>query len=227
MDLVNPVTGKPLVESLILSSDDIGKPQIMYVDKGDNGEYLSRIEEDPAGFWWNYLREVKGMTEGCVRSFMDSFAVEPRISATSSTMDQDTWIVTNALGERTTTFGDLVDADLSDVEESDVGTDAVAFEGLAKDQLMKTMNFKENFDFGEGDDASRATGFEGSIGNSTNRSVNSKRMDIQKTVNKELQAKNSELEKGKVTMEEEMTRLQNRIRAMEALVLAQPNQAVL
>jgi hypothetical protein len=158
---------------------------------------------------------------------MDSFAVEPRISALSSTMDHDTWIVANGLGEQTTSFGNMVNADLSNVEESEVGTEAVAFEDSAKDQLMKTMNFKENFEFGKGDDASRATGFESSIGNSTNRSVNSKRMDIQKTVNKELQAKNLELEKGKASMEEEMIRLKNRIRAMVALASAQPSQAVL
>ena len=117
------------------------------------------------------------MTEGCVKSFMDIFSVEPRLSVASSTMDQDIWIATTTLGKRIMTFGDMVDMDLSEVEESGMGVDGVAFEGSAKEQLMNTMNFKENFEFGEGEDALRATRFEGSIGNSTNRSVNLKRMD--------------------------------------------------
>jgi hypothetical protein len=86
MELLNPVTGKPLVESIILCPGDVGKAQIMYMDKGDNREYLTRIKEDPVGFWWNFLRDVKGMTEGCVQSFIDSFAVERRILALSSMM---------------------------------------------------------------------------------------------------------------------------------------------
>ena len=224
MDLCNPTTGKPLIEAIIPVPGDSGRQQLMFVNKDDNGEYLSRIKAETAGWWWNRMRTDRGFTDACARKFMRCFTTESRFTAEHCTVDPDTWIVTNSMGSTKKSFAELVEADLSDVEEDEVVKDApIVIDGSAKEELQRTMKYNENFEFNKGGGgASRASTFAGSVGNSTNRSVNSKRMAVQKTVNKELEKENREMQKQMEEKEEKMAQLQARIREMEAMAASQP-----
>ena len=85
------------------------------------------------------------------------------------------------------------------------------------------MRVKDDLEFGGGDGVSRASGFAGSVGKSTNRSVNSKRMTVANEVNKQLQDKNSGLEKEYEKQKEEMIMMQERLQAIEAIFFNQPS----
>ena len=106
---------------------------------------------------------------------------------------------------------------------TEIVTDDTLFDSGAKAELLATMRVKDDLEFGGGDCVSRAYDFVGSAGNSTHRSVNSKRMAVAKEANKQLQDKNSELEKEREKQKEEMNIMQERLQAMEANLTNQPS----
>ena len=120
------------------------------------------------------------------------------------TLDVDTWEIDNELGETRARFDEAIDKAMSDVEEADIVTDGILFDSGAKAELLATMRVKDDLEFGDGDCVSRASDFAGSVGNSTNRSVNLKRMVATKEANKQLQDNYTESEKKCVEQEEEM-----------------------
>ena len=73
------------------------------------------------------------------------------------------------------------------------------------------MRVKDDLEFGGGNCVSRASDFAGSAGNSTNRSVNLKRMAVAREANKQLQDKYTKSEKKRVEHEEEMKIMQLRL----------------
>ena len=140
----------------------------------------------------------------------------PRCRAPHCTLNIQTWEVTDELEGRHTTFSEGIDDALSDLEEDEVGQESIAFEGGAKEELLATMRVKDDLEFGKGDAASRASGFEGSVGNSTHASASSRRMAVEKEVNKMLQAKATALEKEAEKHKQEMKIMQERMRSMAA-----------
>ena len=167
----------------------------MVMPKGNNDKLIANIAVHPAGFWWEYMRLVLGFTESCAKSFMDSFEMGARLGASHCTLDMVTWEIDNELGEIRARFGEAMDEAMSNVEEEEIVTDGILFNSRSKAELLATMRVKDDLKFDGGDGVSCASGFAGSVGNSTNRSVNSKRMVLVTEVNKQLQDKASGLEK--------------------------------
>ena len=221
MDLVNPVTKKHLLEAIIPVPSKPGRIQLMFLPKGNNEELISKITVHLAGFWWEYMRLVLGFTVNCAKSDMDSFEVESRMGAPHCSLDVDTWEIENELKETRARFGEAMDEAMSDVKEAEIVTHGISFNGGAKAELLATMRVKDDIEFGGGDCVSCASDVTGSVGYSTNRSVNSKRMAVAKETNKQLQDKYTESEKTGVEQEEEMKIMQERLQSMKASITNQ------
>ncbi len=95
MSLINPETGKPLIEGINLNPNKPGTLQIMSVNAGNNSKFLDRIKEHPAAWWWQYLLSMSIKTT-CTQILMDSFDFGPRMNAQHSSFDSSTWIVTSS-----------------------------------------------------------------------------------------------------------------------------------
>ena len=108
MSLVNPETGKPLIEGINLNPNKPGTVQIMFVNAGNNGKFLDRIKEHPAAWWWQYLLSI-GIKTTCAQSLMDSFDFGPRMNAQHSSFDSSTWIVTSSKDPPRKTFASEMD----------------------------------------------------------------------------------------------------------------------
>ena len=112
------------------------------------------------------------------QTFMDSFKMGARLGVSHCTLDVVTWEIDNELGEIRAQFGEAMNKAMSNVEEEEIGTGGILFKGGAKAELPATMRVKEDLEFGGRNNVSCASGFAGLVENSTNRSVNLKRIAL-------------------------------------------------
>jgi hypothetical protein len=209
-DLVNPTTNQSLVEGIVPMANRQGKMQVMFFENGDNSTYVRRIKKDPAAWFWNYMQSI-GLDMVCIKSLMDSFALESRMFSHRSTFDPETWVVTKEEGHGCADFvadmDDLLGA-LSDhsSDEEKMGDGGIEFTADAKKDMLTTMRMKDDLQFGaEMDAKSRADGYEGSSGASSLRgSATSARYAAQKMVSKGLA---DEVEKERKKNEELLARI--------------------
>ena len=51
LNLENPKTGKPLIETILVNPNQAGTAQIVYFNAGGNGDYIRKIKKHPSAWW--------------------------------------------------------------------------------------------------------------------------------------------------------------------------------
>jgi hypothetical protein len=149
----------------------------------------TKIMVCPSAWWW-HLFKCRGDTKRTAKSLMDSFDYEASLIADQSTFDKSTWTVTTQFAN-SDDFLDRVEAELGLDNDDDQSLDgsldgtphpktSFKISANAKASLASTLD-NPDMDLAANSHASaksRRTNFSLSTGNSTNRSINTRKFAI-------------------------------------------------
>ena len=111
-----------------------------------------------------------------VKKLLEGFTVSAGVLASASSFDPTTLLQTSKFSETDDFVAEMAKMwDLEDFGDDEVLQDPLDMTKDARKELLDNREGKEDLDFDGDGDLSRRSGFEGSTGNSTNRSDNTKR----------------------------------------------------
>jgi len=224
---LHPATGQSVINSIIMRvSGPLSTTATVTYIKGKDGDTFARdivenIARDPAGWVWGYMQFL-GLSLGFRQSMMDSFVQENAILASNARFDPDTLKSISEFASRQGQFLDDVEGrfGISDEEDSEEENAEVEVSIDAAEQLAQTLRDTDDLELpqGDGDAASRRSGFSGSAGNRSHRTtttaefaMNHRQRAIEisevKEKNADLSTENKKLSADKVAMQAEIERL--------------------